>query len=401
MAQTAGCEVGSAHKPRVALVHNLYQQPGGEDVVFEAEGMLLERCGHDVARYVLDNRNVTDMGRIALAGATLWNGAAHRGLRRLFADHGSTVAHFHNTFPLVSPAGYYAARGAGVAVVQTLHNFRLACPNALFFRKQGVCEDCSGRRVPWPGVLHACYRGSRAASAVTAAMLTVHRAAGTWTNAVDRYVALTRFARDKFVANGIPPEKIAVKPNFVTPDPGVGEHRGGYALYVGRLAPEKGVRTLVDAWVRVGGRFTLKVVGGGPLEGQLGATPPGVEWLGHAPRTVVLDLMRDASFLIFPSEWYEVLPVTLLEAFATGLPVIASGLGAVAEIVEDGVTGRHFRPGDADDLAAAVEWAILHPAEVAAMGQAARTEFETKYTASRNYALLMDIYQAALAHARG
>ena len=166
--------------PRVAVIHNRYQQPGGEDGVFAGETDLLERQGHEVVRYVLDNQAIDGMGRLALARATVWNGDAYAGLRRLFASYRPDVAHFHNTFPLVSPAGYYAARREGVAVVQTLHNFRLACPNALFFRDGHVCEDCSGKAVAWPGVLHACYRGSRAASGMTAAMLAVHRALGTW-----------------------------------------------------------------------------------------------------------------------------------------------------------------------------------------------------------------------------
>jgi len=388
-------------RPTVALVHNFYQQPGGEDVVFGAEALLLEGCGHNVVRYAVDNKDIGSMGRVALARATLWNGATYRSLRRLFAEHAPQIAHFHNTFPLVSPAGYYAARDSGVAVVQTLHNFRLACPNALFFREQRVCEDCSGKLAPWPGVIHGCYRGSRPATAVTAAMLTLHKAAGTWTGVVDSYIALTEFARRKFVENGLPRDKIVVKPNFVTPDPGVGGHEGRFALYVGRLAGEKGLGTLLNAWPRVGGGFPLKVVGGGPLESLLAQAPANVEWLGHQPRERVLALMRDASFLVFPSEWYEMLPVTLLEAFATGLPVVASGHGAVAEIVQDGATGRHFAPGDAADLAAKIDWATTHADEMAAMGRRARREFEMKYTAAHNYGLLTDIYRTAIGRSKG
>src|SRR5205814_1104988 len=163
------------------------------------------------------------------------------------------VAHFHNTFPLISPAAYYAARAEGVGVVQTLHNFRLLCPNALFFRDGKVCEDCLGRPVAWPGVVHGCYRGSRAASAATAVMTAAHRALGTWRTAVDVYVALTEFSRQKFIAGGLPAEKIAVKANFVYPDPGPGAGAGGYAVFVGRLSAEKGVETLLAAWRPLGG----------------------------------------------------------------------------------------------------------------------------------------------------
>jgi glycosyltransferase involved in cell wall biosynthesis len=386
--------------PRVAVIHNRYQQPGGEDVVFASEAELLERNGHEVVRYELDNDAIGNMGRVALARTTVWNGAAYAELRRLFASHRPDIAHFHNTFPLVSPAGYYAARREGVAVVQTLHNFRLACPNALFYRDGHVCEDCSGKVVPWPGVLHACYRGSRAASGVTAAMLAVHRLRGTWSRMVDVYIALTAFARERFVAHGLPAERIAVKPNFVPADASpVGEHRGAFALYAGRLVAEKGVQTMLDAWdrARLPSGFSLKVVGSGPLESLRDVPRPGVEWLGHQPAACVAALMRDAAFLVFPSEWYEGFPLTLAEAFAAGLPVIASREGAAAEIVEHGRTGRHFRSGDPADLADQLEWASTHDAEMARMGQAARAVFEAKYTAERNYTLLLDSYRAATA----
>lgn len=386
--------------PRVAIIHNHYQKPGGEDGVFVAEGDLLERQGHEVVRYVMDNHAIDGMGRLALARATVWNGDAYAGLRRLFATYRPDVAHFHNTFPLVSPAGYYAARREGVAVVQTLHNFRLACPNALFFRDGHVCEDCSGKAVPWPAVVHACYRGSRAASATTAAMLAVHRARGTWSEMVDVYVALTEFARGRFVAHGLPAEKIVVKPNFVQEESsGVGEHRGGFALYVGRLVPEKGVETLLEAWARMPGGFSLKLVGGGPLETLRDTPRPGVEWLGHQSPSCVAALMLKASFLVFPSEWYEGFPLTLAEAFAAGLPVVASAIGAGAEVVEPGRTGYLFRPGDAADLADRLLWAFTHEVELAAMGRAAREAFEARYTAGQNYKLLLDTYRTAMARA--
>ena len=385
--------------PRVAVIHNRYQKPGGEDGVFAAEADLLERQGHEVVRYVLDNHAIDGMGRLALARATVWNGDAYAGLRRLFATQRPDVAHFHNTFPLVSPAGYYAARREGVAVVQTLHNFRLACPNALFFRDGHVCEDCSGKAIAWPGVLHACYRGSRAASGMTAAMLAVHRARGTWGEMVDVYVALTEFARARFVAHGLPAEKIVVKPNFVQEEASVGEHRGGFALYVGRLVREKGVVTLLDAWARVPSGYSLKLVGGGPLETLRHPPRPGVEWLGHQPPSRVAALMREASFLVFPSEWYEGFPLTLAEAFAAGLPVIASAIGAGAEIVEHGRTGCLFRAGDASDLADRLVWAFTHEGELADMGRGAREAFEARYTAEQNHKLLLDTYRTAMARA--
>src|SRR5829696_8328643 len=172
---------------RVLLLHNRYQLPGGEDQVFAAEGELLEARGHRVSRYTVHNDQVAEMNRPALAKATVWNQAVYRELRALIRSERPQVAHFHNTLPLISPAAYYAAQAEGVPVVQTLHNYRLLCPNALFFREGRVCEDCLGKHLPWPGVVHSCYRGSRVASGAVTMMLTAHRTLGTWTREVDTY----------------------------------------------------------------------------------------------------------------------------------------------------------------------------------------------------------------------
>jgi glycosyltransferase involved in cell wall biosynthesis len=384
----------------IISVHNFYQQAGGEDEVFRAETRLLVARGHHVVQYTANNETIGTAAGLRTARNTLWNPQPYRELRALFRQHRPRVAHFHNTFPLISPAAYHAARAERVPVVQTLHNFRITCPNALFFRQGRVCEDCLGKLVPWPGILHACYRGSAAASGVTAAMLALHRVMGTWSRAVDVYIALSQFARDKFIAAGIAAERIVVKPNFLYPDPGPGEHTGSFALFVGRLSPEKGVTTLLDAWREIGSGFTLKVVGAGPEESLLAQPRPGVEWLGWQPRERVVQLMKEAAFLVLPSEWYENFPMTLVEAYATGLPVIGSALGSLAELIHDGETGRHFRPGDATELAGIIEWAVRHPALLAEQGRNARREFDLRYTADQNYAALMQIYRVAGAHAQ-
>jgi glycosyltransferase involved in cell wall biosynthesis len=387
---------------KVLAIHNRYQQAGGEDQVFLAEISLLESYGHQVVRYTTHNDRVAEMSHLALAGNTLWNSSTYQELRTLIRQERPHVAHFHNTFPLVSPAGYYAAKAEGVPVVQTLHNYRLLCPNALFFRDGRVCEDCMGKVITWPGVVHKCYRGSRAASGLVTAMLTTHRALRTWTEMVDVYVALTQFARRKFIEGGLPAEKIIVKPNFVYPDPGPGEGGGGYALFVGRLSPEKGVGTLLAAWERLDRQISLKIVGDGPLRGQVAEAAnwhPGVEYLGYRPAGEVHALMKEASMLVFPSEWYETFGRVAAEAFATATPVIAADIGAVAELVEHGHTGLRFRPGDSEALAAQVRWLLSHSEEQARMRREARAEYETKYTAQRNHQMLLEIYASALERA--
>ena len=384
---------------KILAVHNRYQRPGGEDQVFVDETALLEARNHRVVRYEVHNDQVKQVNRLTLAKDTVWNSSAYRELRALIRRERPHVVHFHNTLPLVSPAGYYAARAEGVPVIQTLHNYRLLCPVALFFRDGRVCEDCMGKAVPWPGVVHRCYRGSRTASGVIATMLTVHRALRTWDEMVDVYVALTEFARNKFIEGGLPAKKIVVKPNFVAPDPGQGQGGGGYALFVGRLAPEKGTETMLAAWDRLGTKIPLKIVGDGPLRDQVveaAARQSNVEWLGHRPVEDVHALMGKADMLIFPSQWYETFGRVAAEAFAAGTPVIAANIGAVAELVEHGRTGLKFRPGDPEDLVTQLEWALSHSSELRRMREEVRAQFEAKYTAEHNYRALMEIYEAAL-----
>jgi glycosyltransferase involved in cell wall biosynthesis len=384
-------------KPSVLLVHNQYQQPGGEDEVARAETAMLRAHGHAVHEFRMHNSRIDHMGTADLLKATVWNTSAHRDIADTLATAGIDVAHFHNTFPLVSPAGYYAARGRRVGVVQTLHNYRLLCPNALFFRKGALCEQCLGRTVPWPSVVHGCYRGSRAATAAVAGMLTLHRAVGTYTRRVDVYIALTEFARLKFIEGGLPPEKVVVKPNF-TEDPGPGRHADGNVLFVGRLTREKGLEDLLAAWRIVSERrpaLRLTIVGAGPLEGLQERAQAGVEWLGWQPRERVIQVMQDAAVLVVPSRHREGFPMTIVEAFATGLPVLASRFEAMMEVVHDGYTGRLYEPANPRELAGALEAMLCDEEARRAMGRRARAEYEAKYTPARNYEQLMRIYALA------
>lgn len=384
---------------RVLLLHNRYQFAGGEDVVVQEEKALLETNEHDVTLLEVNNDDITGLvKKAAVAANTIYSHAAKKRVKVAIANFHPDIVHVHNFFPRLSPAVYDACQEAGVPVVQTLHNYRLLCPNSYFFRNSRVCEDCLGKFIPWPGVAHGCYRGSRVGTAMVAAMLTVHRARRTWTERVNAYIALTEFARQKFIQGGLPAQKIIVKPNFVYPDPGIGEGRGGYALFVGRLSPEKGLDTLLNAWERLGKRVPLKIVGDGPLATKVQAAAaklPGVEYLGRKPVQEVHALMGDAAFLIFPSQWYETFGRVAVEAFARGTPAIASHIGAVAEVVTHGNTGFLFHPGDPQDLATQVEYALSHPSELAQMRRHTRSEFEAKYTAAQNYQKLMEIYAFA------
>jgi glycosyltransferase involved in cell wall biosynthesis len=388
---------------RILLVHEHYQQPGGEDGVAEAEAELLERNGHSVLYYSRHNEELKGNGllRIVSSGiSTVWAAKSFRELDALIEKHEPEVAHFHNTFPMISPSGYYACARRGIPVVQTLHNYRLVCPGATFLREGRVCEACLGKTVAWRAVAHGCYRGSRPASAAAAAMLAAHRALRTWRTKVNAYIALSEFARGKFVSGGLPHERIVVKPNFVYPDPGPGpEPRSGhYGLFVGRLSEEKGLRGLLAAWKRMAHAIPLVILGDGPMRqgieaeiADLGLTQ--VRVLGNVSREEVLRWMRGASFLVCPSHWFEGCPLVILEAFACGVPVIATGHGPTAEMVADGRTGLHVAPGDDADLAAKVEWAWTHAERMTGMRRAVRQEFERKYTAEHNYKQLKSIYR--------
>ncbi|WP_315786713.1 glycosyltransferase family 4 protein [Fischerella sp. JS2] len=379
----------------ILTIHNYYQIRGGEDECHEAEVRLLRERGHHVEVHEENNDHMAALSNFSKVTKTIWSQETYQTLKHLLKEQPYDVVHVQNFFPLISPSVYYAAKAEGVPVVQTLHNYRLLCPNALFFRNGNICEDCLGQVIPYPGVLHGCYRNSQVASGGVATMLAVHWAINTWTKMVDIYIALTEFARQKFIAGGLPAEKIVVKPNFVSPEPAVGNGSGGYALYVGRLSVEKGIDTLLKAWEHLSPQIPLKIVGDGPLAEQVveaAKRHSGVEWLGRKPMSQVHDLMGEARFLVFPSKWYETFGRVAVEAFAKGTPVIAANIGAIAELVDSGRTGLHFRPGDPDDLTAKVEWMLANPVKLASMRQEARAEFEAKYTAEQNYQKLMEIY---------
>ena len=381
---------------RVLVVHNAYQHRGGEDTVVESEIALLRSHGHEVETWFRSNDDVAGMSSLSLARTTLWSDRTQQELGERIRRFRPDVIHAHNTFPLISPSLYWAAAHAGVPVVQTLHNFRLMCLNALFLREGKVCEDCMGQ-VPWRGVLRACYRGSHAASAALAGMLTLHRGLGTYRNKVARYIALNEFCRGKFIEGGLPAERVVVKPNFVDFDMPEPVARAGL-LFVGRLSVEKGVATLAQAMTLLPDA-KLRVAGDGPEAGLLDGVA-GVTRLGSQPGEAVRQEMSRAAALVVSSIWYETFGLVIIEAFACSTPVIASRIGALADIVRDGETGLLFEPGNPRDLADKMAWALAHLEQMAAMGRNARAQYEAEFSAEVNYRRLMEIYDGVLAEQR-
>lgn len=387
---------------RILIVHNRYRQRGGEDCVVEAESALLARKGHAVEVWEENNDAIVSAADACrVAAGVVYSIRYAREMKEHLRQFKPDVVHIHNSFPRLSPAVHMVCHGAGVPVVQTLHNFRLLCPAAILYEDGGVCEECSRRVVPWPSVVRGCYRESRMATMAVASMLAVHRALGTWNRCVTHFIALSEFARAKFIAGGIDAGKITVKANFVDPDPGIGTGKGGFALFVGRLVKEKGIETLLEAWKGLSGSFELKVIGDGPLAGrvaQAAAADRRIQWLGSRGKNEVLETMREAACLVFPSVWYEGFGLVIAEALATGLPVVASRLGAMEEMLAGTGAARFFSAGDADDLRQAATWAFSCSDELAAMRLRARTAYERNYTAEANYVRLRSIYEAALGY---
>jgi glycosyltransferase involved in cell wall biosynthesis len=387
---------------RVLIVHNRYREPGGEDRVVALESALLARHGHTVISYIEDNAQLDSLPSPVVAARTIWSHAAYRRVAEVIARERIDLVHVHNTLPLVSPSVYYAAHAAGIPVVQTLHNYRLVCPNALCFRDERPCVDCVGRTA-LPALAHGCYRDSRAATAAIAAMLFVHKTAGTWQRMVDTFIAPSHFARDMFVRGGLDPRRIVVKPHFVDPDPGVGSGSGAYAVFVGRLSKEKGVEVLLDAWSRLKHAVPLVIVGDGPLASRVAAEAgrtKGVRWLGRRQPSQVQRLMAEASFLVFPSLAYETFGQVIGEAFASGTPVVAAMGGAAAELVNDKENGLLVRPGDPDDLAASIDSLVAQPQQLVRMRRASRLTYQARFTADGNYRQLASIYANTLAGRR-
>jgi glycosyltransferase involved in cell wall biosynthesis len=383
---------------RVLMLHNRYLVPGGEDQCSVAEAALLRDHGHEVELLEEDNRRIEQLGQVRTAMRTVWSRESYRRIDELLRSRPFDVLHVQNFFPLWSPSVYYAASRNHVPVVQTLHNYRLMCVNSLFFRDQHLCQECLGRFLPWHGVLHACYRNSRAASAVVAGMVGTHKLAGTWRKRVSTYIAVSEFAREIYIAGGLPAGKIAVKPNFIHPTPPPGSGGGGYALYVGRLSQEKGIVTMLNAWKGVHEILPLKIVGEGPLAELVIETAgenKSIEYLGSKSLPEVLDLMRTAEFLIFPSEWYETMGRTIMEAFAVGTPVVVTNIGPPATMVVHGVTGFHFAPGNVAEFRERVEWCSRNLNQLRAMRANARQAFENSYTGAANVQMLLAIYERA------
>jgi glycosyltransferase involved in cell wall biosynthesis len=433
---------------KILQVHNYYAQSGGEDMVVAAERDHLQAAGHDVITYYVSNHDLQShpntrwpkrllraLRLIWISMATVWNPVTYRHLRTLLRQERPDVVHCHNTFPRISPSIYWACANAGIPVVQTLHNYRLLCLNAYLFRFHRestgseapdatygageVCHLCAQRKWKWPGIRYRCYRNRRSGSAVVALMLGIHHLLGTWTRKIDRYIVLTEFQRQLFLQQGWPADRFVIKSNPIsTPPQSVSARLSAsaqacgddpFALYVGRLAPEKGLLFLFDAWAELGPlplangcKPRLVVIGDGPLTNacrerirQLNLDQC-VTLLGKRGSYDVARYMSQARFTIFPSLWYETFGLVVAESARNGTPVMVSSPGAAAELVEDGKTGWIRPAGDQKVWIETIRWAFEHPEACARMGRAAAQRFQNAASPQQTTQHLLDIYAQIL-----
>lgn len=387
---------------RILIGHNEYQNFGGEDAVALAELKLLTDHGHTLHLYTRSNAELKKFSfkdKSRFMWYLAWSDQSYRELRRIIRDFKPDVAHFHNIYFMMSPAVYYACKDERVPVVQSLHNFRPLCANGLFFRNNRVCEDCLNGSL-FNGIRHRCYQKSWIISALVVRMLAAHRKMNTWKDKVDAYITATEFTKQKYVQAGIAPDKIFIKPNFIYPSPRETAVDQGYALYVGRLSEEKGVEVLIKAWKEIKD-CPLKIAGDGPLKPYLSGfihnnQIANVELLGHVDQGRYEQLMQGAKFIVVPSICYENFPRIVAEAMAYGVPVIASRLGSLQEIIEDKKDGMLFETGNSQDLADKVRQ-CLGSADYYQMKAQAFLKYEQKFSDQVNYEIMMNIYNKVLA----
>jgi len=392
---------------KVLFLHNYYRHRGGEDLSFESEVRLLRDYGHEVIEFVVHNDELKDdsvVTKLRSAVDTIWNRHQKRQIEAIIAECQPDVMHCNNIFPQLSVSVYSAAGQAKLPIVQALRNYRAICVNSFLFRDSRVCTECLGKRFAWDGVRHTCYRDSRLASTVVAAMQVTNRWQAAWGNKPDLYFTPSAFARQVYVDHGFPPESVMVKPNFIDPDPGMGTGEGGYAIFIGRLSPEKGLDTLIRAWQTTPHLGPLKIVGDGPLRQAAEAQAAGnenIEFLGQLGHDQILRLVGDANILIMPSQWFETFGRTIAEAYSRGVPVIASRLGAMAELVEPGRTGFLFEPSNHHDLAEQVNrYYSLDNLERQNLRTNARQRYLELYTPAATYQIQMKIYETAIQRAQ-
>ncbi|OBA08131.1 glycosyl transferase [Paenibacillus polymyxa] len=388
---------------KVLVIHNFYQQSGGEDKVVEQESAMLRSRGIETEHYYVHNDSIKSKGlanMAKLAVEATWSFPEFRRIKELLLRVKPDVVHVHNFFPVISPSVYHACERLGIPVVQTLHNYRLICPAATFMRGNEVCEKCLHGSL-LHSIRHGCYRGSQLQTIPVAAMIKFNELIGTWQHKVSRYIALTQFARDKFAESGLPLDRIAVKPNFIHHHSVKAKYdpKDRYLLFVGRISVEKGVRKLLQAWSQLENQDGLRlvIIGDGPEKAELAAAYPqeDIRFLGQQDGDTVLNFMSRAMYVMVPSIWYEGFPMTIVESYSVGTPVLCSRIGALEEVVKDGVTGFHFQHDDLENIKTVIRHAVAYE-NYTAMRQRVAENYAAHYTEEVNVKQLLAIYSEVM-----
>lgn len=377
---------------KILLIHNSYQRAGGEDAVFKIEAEVFRSKGHDVFCYEISNDRISGFfGKFCAALGVIFSPLGFVKTCKLIKRIRPAVVHVHNFFPLISPSIFYACKFYGVPVVHTLHNFRIICPTATLMHDDKVTLR-SLSEGPWWALRHRVYRDSYIATFFLCLMIWVHGKLGTWKNIVSKFIVLSDFSRKIFEEAGIPASKLFIKHNSIIEQAIAFDGKRAGFLFVGRLSKEKGVDVLGEAALCAPSeeKFEICVVGSGPLD--LSPFEGVVNCLGQLDKNEINFLMQSSSALIVPSICFEGFPMVLVEAYANSLPVIGSRLGALAELIDDGVTGLLFEPGNPKDLLEKMCWANSHPKEMLVMGKNARAAYINKYTSQMSYEKLMSVY---------
>ncbi len=382
------------------FLHNKYTFRGGEETIVGVETGLLREKGHEIVEYYKDNleiENFSHFKKASMLWTTSWNRESYNEIKEMLVKHKPDVAHFHNILPQISPSAYYACKAEGVPMVQTLHNYRMICPDSQLLRDGAVCELCPADGLQ-NSLVYKCYRGSVIQTATVAMMIKYHRYLGTWNNIVDRYIASSQFLKSKLVEYGLPEKIISVKPNFI-PEIERSYEDEGYAVFPARISKEKGIETLLKAWRMIKKDHRLKVLGDGPLAPRLKAeysTDSNISFLGKLDRDGVMKELAGCRTVILPAIWYENCPMTVIEAYANGKPVIGANIGALGEMIDHGATGFHTECGNENDLAEKIETLMGDKKLARRMGDKAREKYETVYNPESAYKSQMKIYEETI-----
>ncbi len=386
---------------RILIIHNKYKQFGGEDVAVESESSILIKNKHEVEILYFDNFPIdSHVSKITSAFRAIYNFSSARKVAKMILQFKPDIVHIHNLFFIASPSVIYAAHKHKIPVILTLHNYRLICANALLLRNNQICELCTQKKFPLAGIRYKCYRNSAMESALVTSITGIHKLFKTWQNKIHTYITLNEFSRSKLLHSSlhIPAGRMITKPNFV-PDPGEGNIvREHFFLFAGRIVKEKGVHVLATAFASMPENKII-IIGDGPekdLLQQQFSSYPNIFFEGQLEKEMVTAYMKRCKAFICPSIWYEGAPLTIIEAFATGTPVIASRLGSMAETITDGFNGLHFTAGDADDMCAKIRLLITETENNSMLYRNARQTYLEKYHPDIHYNAILKIYENAV-----